>query len=189
MLLDLIWTAGTVLCIAGLLYGAYLVLMETGPVLSLLGKKPLVPLTLPVKDLRLIDSLVRSGPGVHSPSGNPVLDTEHLGLFNDMNNLRAAIRSGQPVNEVYAAIDVVIRDVVQHFQDEEAILMATGYPGTSKHVALHRELVSYATARAGRIHTGLIGVGELFRSLARDVLARHMLDADQEFISYSEGRQ
>ena len=41
MVLDLIWTAGTVLCIAGLLYGAYLVLMETGPVLSLLGKKPL----------------------------------------------------------------------------------------------------------------------------------------------------
>ena len=36
MVLDLLWTSGEVLCLVGLLYGAYLVLMETEPFLSLL---------------------------------------------------------------------------------------------------------------------------------------------------------
>ena len=44
MLLDLVVAAGEVLSIFGMLYGAYLALMETEPFLSLFGKKPARPL-------------------------------------------------------------------------------------------------------------------------------------------------
>ena len=186
MVLNLIWAVGEVLGIVGLLCGAYWVLMKTEPFLSLFGKKSAAPLPLSAKDLRLIERLARYGPDGHSLSGNAVMDTQHQGLFDDANVLRVAILSGRPVDEVGATIDTLIHDVVEHFQDEEAILAAADYPGTAKHAALHRELANNAATLVGRFRAGTLGIGELFQFLAHDIIAKHMLGADREFIPYLE---
>src|SRR5450830_231301 len=102
MFLNLTWAAGELLSIVGLLCGAYWVLMKTEPFLSLFGKKSAAPLPLSPKDLRLIERLSRCGPDGHSLSGNAVMDTQHQGLFDRAGDLRAAILSGRPVNEVGA---------------------------------------------------------------------------------------
>jgi diguanylate cyclase (GGDEF)-like protein/hemerythrin-like metal-binding protein len=122
-------------------------------------------------------------------SGNDVIDREHQGLFVDANELLAAILSGRPVDEVQTLVDTLIRDVVKHFQDEEAILDAAGYPGTAGHAAIHRELVSDAVVLVDRFHAGTLGIGELFNFMAHDVVARHMLGADREFFPYLEARR
>ena len=114
------------------------------------------------------------------------MDTQHQGLFDDANVLRVAILSGGPVDEVGATIDTLIHDVVEHFQDEEAILAAADYPGTAKHAALHRELANNAATLVGRFRAGTLGIGELIQFLAHDVIAKHMLGADREFIPYLE---
>jgi hemerythrin-like metal-binding protein len=189
MVLDTIWVAGEVLGTAGLLCGAYLVLMEAGPMLRLFGKKPAVPLPLSVRDLRLIADPARSSSSGHPQSGDAEMDREHEGLADDMNCLRSSILAGHPADQVDAFIDVLIRDVVQHFEDEEAILAAAGYPGTAKHTGLHRELVDGLATLTGQFHAGVLGIGELFRYLASDVLARHMLSADREFVPYLENRR
>jgi hemerythrin-like metal-binding protein len=186
MVLDLTWAAGEVLSIAGLLCGAYLVLMKTEPFLSLFGMKSAAPLPLSAKDLRLIERLAMCGPDGHSLSGNAVMDTQHQGLFDHANDLRVAILSGRPVDEVEATIDTLIHDVVEHFQDEEAILAAADYPGTAKHAALHRELANNAATLVGRFRAGTLGIGGLFQFLAHDIIAKHMLGADREFIPYLE---
>jgi hemerythrin-like metal-binding protein len=187
MVLDLIWLAGEVLSAAALLCGAHLVLMETEPFLSLFGKKSAAPVPLSPKDLRLIERLARCGPDGHSLSGNAVMDTQHQGLFDRAGDLRAAILSGRSVNEVGAIIDTMIRDVVEHFQDEEAILAAADYPATAKHVTLHRELADNAATLVGRFRAGKLGIGKLFQFLAHHVIVEHMLDADRELIPYLEG--
>ena len=187
MVLNLIWAVGEVLGIVGLLCGAYWVLMKTEPFLSLFGKKSAAPLPLSAKDLRLIERRARCGPDGHSLSGNAVMDTQHQGLFDDANVLRVAILSGGPVDEVGATIDTLIHDVVEHFQDEEAILAAADYPGTAKHATLHRELADNAATLVGRFRAGKLGIGKLFQFLAHHVIAEHTLDADRELIPYLEG--
>lgn len=111
------------------------------------------------------------------------IDEEHRGLFDDANNLFSAIRCGRPADEVAALIDALINDVVQHFQDEEVIITAAGYPGAAEHAAIHRTLVDRAATLANRFHGGTLAFGDLFQFLARDLIALHMLGADREFFS------
>jgi diguanylate cyclase (GGDEF)-like protein/hemerythrin-like metal-binding protein len=116
--------------------------------------------------------------------GNTVIDEQHRGLFSDANYLLAAILSGRPKDEVTVLVVRLIEDVVQHFQDEEAIIKAAGYPGAAEHAAIHGKLVETASSLAERFHGGTLAVGELFQFLAHDVVARHMLGADREFFPY-----
>lgn len=153
------------------------------------GKSP-ASLFLSPKDLRLIEGLRRYGPDEYSSrSSNGVIDTQHQRLTDYANDLRAAILSGRPVDEVNAIIDALVRDVVQHCQDEEAILAAASYPGTAKHAALHRTLINSTALLVGQFRAGALGIGELFRFLANDLLAKHMLGADREFAPCLEGRR
>ncbi|MDH3286789.1 MAG: hemerythrin family protein [Betaproteobacteria bacterium] len=187
MVLDSIWVAGEVLSIVALLCGAYLVLMETEPFLSLFGKRSAAPLL--AKNLQLIEGLARYDPYSHSLAGDGVVDTQHQGLFDDANDLRAAILSGRPADEVGAIIDTFIRDAVQHFRDEEAILAAANYPGTAKHAALHRDLVNSAAMLVRRFRAGMLDIGELVQFMAHEVIAKHLLDEDQECIPYLESQR
>ncbi len=116
--------------------------------------------------------------------GHALIDEQHRGLFTDANDLLGAILSGRPKDEVAAVVDRLIGDVVRHFQDEEAIFTAIGYPGATQHAAVHRKLVVSATNFANRFHAGTLGIGELFQFLAHDVVARHMLGADREFFPF-----
>jgi len=116
--------------------------------------------------------------------GHPVIDEQHRALFGGANTLLAAVLSGRPTDEVAPLVDALVGDVVRHFQDEEAIFTAAGFPGAADHVAIHHELVDHAVSLVGRFHAGTLGIGELFQFLAHDVVARHMLGADREFFPY-----
>lgn len=116
--------------------------------------------------------------------GNAVIDDQHKALFGDANDLLAAILSGRPADEVATLIEALITHVGRHFEDEEAIINATGFPGAQGHAAIHRTLVERAAEVANRFHDGTLGVGEVFQFLAHDVVARHMLGADREFFPF-----
>lgn len=116
--------------------------------------------------------------------GNLLIDEQHRGLFDDSNKLLCAVLSGRPMDEVAALVDVLIDDVVQHFNDEEMIIAAAGYPGAAQHAAIHRKLVDKAVDLANSFYVGSIAIGELFHFLAHDLVARHMLGADREFFAY-----
>lgn len=216
MAFDLIWvdgvnnlvSLGQCLALAGLGYGAWLSFRNAWNFGNPLDWKsadfpiPMFPvhaetrrgksaasLSLLPKDLHLIEGLRRYGPDEYSLSGNGVMDTQHQRLSDYANNLRTAILSGGSVDEVNAIIDALIRDVAQHFQDEEAILAAASYPGTAKHAALHRTLINSAAQLVGQFRAGALGIGELFQFLADDIIAKHMLGADREFIPCLEGRR
>jgi len=117
-------------------------------------------------------------------SGHPVIDRQHRALFGHVNELLAATLSGRPTDEVVSVIDALLRDIVQHFQDEERIFTAAGFPGAAEHAATHHDLVGRAVQLAGFFHAGKLGIGELFQFLAHDVVARHMLGSDREFFPY-----
>ena len=155
-------------------------LMKAQTSLRLSGRASAAPLSLSAKERQLIESLIAYGHDVRFFSGNAVRDLEHQGLFNDVNGLRAAILCGRPVDEVDGMIDILIRDMARHFRIEEAILATAGYPGTGKHAVLHRNLADHAATRVRGFRAGTLGIGEVFRFLAHDVIVKHALDADRE---------
>ena len=185
--MDILLFLGQLLALAALGFGAWLCFLHAGKYGNPLDWKS-ADFPIPIKVLRAMEGLGRYGADDHSLSGSGVIDAQHQRLSDYTDNLRATILSGRPVNEVNAILDAFIRDVVQHFQDEEAIFAAANYPGTAKHAALHRGLVNRAATLVGQFRAGALGIGELFRFLAHDVLAKHMVGADREFIPYLEGR-
>lgn len=116
--------------------------------------------------------------------GNPVIDEQHRCLFADANNLLGAVLSARPEAEVAALVNALVRDVVQHFKDEEVIIRKAGYPKAAEHAAIHSALVDKAVVLVKHFHDGTLAIGELFQFLAHDVVARHMLGADREFFAY-----
>lgn len=126
----------------------------------------------------------RRGTDDHALSGNSVIDAQHQRLSRYADDLKTALDFGRPVYDAIAISDAFIRDLDQHFRDEEAILAESDYPGTTKHAALHRELLNSATELLRQCRTGASSIGELFRFLVDDVLAKHMIGADRECISY-----
>lgn len=117
-------------------------------------------------------------------SGHQVIDSQHRALFADANELLSAILAGRPAADVDAMIDTLMRDVVRHFQAEEAILGAAAYAGTAAHAALHRDLADRAATLVESFRAGAIGLGELFEFLAHDLIAKHMLSEDQRFFPF-----
>ncbi len=85
-----------------------------------------------------------------------------------------------------ALFAMLMRDVAQHFHDEEAIILARGYPGTTDHARNHRDLIDHAGDLIERFQVGSLGIGELIEFLAKDVVADHMLRADRTFFSHFE---
>lgn len=186
--MDILYFLGQLLALSGLAYGAWLCFLHAGKYGNPLDWKS-ADFPIPIKDLRALEELGRYGADDHSLSGNSVIDTQHQRLSDYANSLRATILSRRPVDEVNAIIDAFIRDVAQHFQDEEAILAAANYPETAKHAALHRELANSAATLVRQFRAGALGIGQLFRFLAHDILAKHMAGADREFILYAANRR
>ena len=121
-------------------------------------------------------------------SGNPVIDAQHRELFNDVNQLLGSMLGEGQIDNVAALVRVFISDVTQHFEDEEAIIKAAGFPGAESHAQLHRTLVDKAHRLADHFARGTLSLGELFEYLAHDLVARHMLIVDRNFFPYLQPR-
>ena len=113
--------------------------------------------------------------------GHDFLDKQHQGLFALINLSLAAILEKRPRGEVEALLDRLIKDTSQHFRDEEAVLASVGYSGLSEHASKHARVLDAAIQLAVRYHSGVVDIGELFRFLAHELVARHMLNDDCEF--------
>lgn len=113
--------------------------------------------------------------------GNPLIDRQHQALFEHANALLAAMLAGDTADQLSVRIDALIGAVVEHFNDEEALLAGAGFAELAMHAILHHQLVDQATELAGLLKQGKVGLGDLFQFLANDVIARHMLSEDRKF--------
>jgi diguanylate cyclase (GGDEF)-like protein/hemerythrin-like metal-binding protein len=120
--------------------------------------------------------------------GEPGIDKQHRLLFQHANTVLAAMSAGRPSEEVTPLIDTLMRNVVQHFADEETAFLAAGFPEAQAHAAIHRQLMAEAVELFNRFHDRQIGMGALFQFLAHDVIALHMLGADRQFQAYLRRR-
>lgn len=116
--------------------------------------------------------------------GNPTIDRQHLALFEQANELLNAVLSN-PSNEASReCMRRLMEAVIQHFHDEESILRQVGYPHVKAHQVAHQQLLENARALAKQVEANHVVLEDLFRFLAQDVIAHHLLEADRDFFAF-----
>ncbi|WP_313953690.1 diguanylate cyclase, partial [Accumulibacter sp.] len=105
--------------------------------------------------------------------GDEAIDGGHRMLFADANELLSAMLAGQPAAAVNSMVDKLLADVRQHFDEEEAILVAAGYAGAAAHIAVHRQLIDQSVNIGAEYRAGRQGIGDVFQFLAHEVIAKH----------------
>jgi hemerythrin-like metal-binding protein len=121
---------------------------------------------------------------ISNESGNPVIDAQHRRLFESANSLLSAVVMESSRTECTALMNALLSEVVDHFQDEEAIIGSAGYPDIEEHHRCHEKLVARAVFLADKNGRGDLTIGELFSFLAYDVVAQHMFVEDKKFFPY-----
>jgi hemerythrin-like metal-binding protein len=116
--------------------------------------------------------------------GDITIDAQHQQLFGDANDILYAMLEAKPREAVAVLFAKLISDATEHFEDEEDILVGSGFAGATLHMAIHRELAEHADYLLGRYTALEIDGPELFQFLAHDLVARHMLGADRAFFNH-----
>ncbi|MDD2770296.1 MAG: diguanylate cyclase [Methylococcus sp.] len=116
--------------------------------------------------------------------GHPKIDEQHQALFRRINDLLASTVADCPPDRVIAVLDSLIAEVVRHFRDEEAVLQEIGFPGLTRHAAIHRQLADRATELTLRFRKDKLAIGDLLRYLTYELVAGHMLKEDREYYPY-----
>jgi hemerythrin len=70
--------------------------------------------------------------------GVPEIDRQHAELFDRLDHLLEAARTGQTTEEVGKLLGYLGDYVVEHFGAEEALMRTRGYPGLEAHELEHR---------------------------------------------------
>jgi hemerythrin-like metal-binding protein len=89
-------------------------------------------------------------------TGNPLVDQQHRGLFVLISSVRRAVRERRARPLVLPALQQLRRYVDEHFEAEERLMRASGYPGLAVHRAAHAEM----RARTAELSRGFLE-GEL----------------------------
>jgi len=114
-------------------------------------------------------------------SGHPAIDAQHEHLFHRANQLLDAILTQRPKEDVADLVAQIFAVARQHFQDEEAILAAQGFPGLAHHAECHAAMIRRAQELSQAYLSGTLPVGDIFQFLAQEVVAGHLLKEDREF--------
>ncbi len=111
-------------------------------------------------------------------------DAQHKKLFEIINQLADAMRTGKGDEVVSGTIGELLLYTGTHFQQEEALLRKTNYPRLAGHEEMHRRFVAEVAAldrqaRAGRTANSVQVLG-----LLRDWLLNHIQKVDRQYSAH-----
>ncbi|MEI6285339.1 MAG: diguanylate cyclase [Bacillota bacterium] len=134
-----------------------------------------------VDELNMHNSFVRLIWHANNESGHKTIDRQHRKLFEVINELLSAVIEQREKTECYSLIDMLLLDVINHFNDEEEILAAADYPFIDEHRAAHEQLVNKLAELSEMFMNDRLTLGELFSFLAYDVVAQHLMLEDKKY--------
>lgn len=109
------------------------------------------------------------------------LDHQHTNLFDILNELHAAMRSGQAREAAGGLLHKLVSYTKSHFAAEEALMAATSYPGLAKHRELHGALTRQVEEFVARYEKGESALSIHLLTFLRDWLTRHIQQEDREY--------
>ena len=122
-------------------------------------------------------------------TGIPDIDKEHRGLFALINDLYDKVQTGSAETSIKATIEALDAYVNYHFDREEILMDACGYPDRENHKIEHRKLQNQmeAFSRSYASHPQLFDLAD-FMGFLTGWLKGHILRSDMAYIPYIESR-
>lgn len=119
-------------------------------------------------------------------TGHPMVDHQHMTLFQMVNDLDLAIGSGSGSGQVH--IEPILKRLVtytlEHFKAEEVMMASRNYPDIHRHKAAHDALVTKVNDLVIRFDNGeTVLPSELSRFLT-DWLNHHIKQEDKLMIDW-----
>jgi hemerythrin len=111
----------------------------------------------------------------------PSLDAQHRQIIGILNDLYAAIDAGQEYDELKGLLDRMVTYTMNHFNHEEDLLRACGYPDFENHKSLHDSMRRRTMGLRG--HASLV-TGRDLLNFTRDWWISHIQGEDKCYVPY-----
>ncbi len=117
-------------------------------------------------------------------SGDGTIDQQHQVLLQDANLIMNLALDYACHEAILEAVNDLMLHISQHFEYEERVLQAAGYPAYMDHAKEHQLLFEKATRlREGYILNG-VNAAAFFTFLIDRLILGHLLDYDMKYIPY-----
>ncbi|HHY72122.1 MAG TPA: diguanylate cyclase [Bacillus bacterium] len=118
-------------------------------------------------------------------SGNPEIDVEHRELVEKANTLIYLSLSNIEKEKIIHQVDIILNDIINHFRDEEQILLEIGYPDYEKHAEIHTTLLDKVFQFKKAFQNGELKLTEFFSFIINDIIVGHVQYSDAEYFPYT----
>lgn len=116
-------------------------------------------------------------------TGNSQVDQQHQHIFAIVNALHDAVVTGKNIAILQELLEGLTNHTIEHFQTEEALMMAVDYPDYNRHKQTHDRLLATVNSLLLQIrdcHTVTIDITQFLT----DWLAHHIKGEDQKMIKF-----
>jgi len=116
-------------------------------------------------------------------TGIESIDTQHRSLFDAINILGEAFRSGTASQQVRESMDFLVKYTEEHFRDEEYFMRDWNYPGAVAHEAEHSRLMDQVQQLQAKLAAGHPVTIDIAVFLA-DWLKGHINESDMAYVAF-----
>ena len=117
-------------------------------------------------------------------SGNREIDKQHQDLVIQGNRLINLSLLQANHEQMMKQLEVVLKTIIDHFNEEELILINIGYPDSQKHAKIHQGLIEKALNLKQSYLNGELKLSAFFSFIVDDIIVGHMLDSDIDYFPY-----
>ena len=117
-------------------------------------------------------------------SGNREIDKQHQDLVIQGNRLINLSLLQANHEQMMKQLEVVLKTIIDHFNEEELILIDIGYPDSQKHAKIHQGLIEKALNLKKSYLNGELKLSAFFSFIVDDIIVGHMLDSDIDYFPY-----
>lgn len=114
----------------------------------------------------------------------PSVDEQHKILFEILNRLHESVSGGLEQSAVAAVLDDLVEYTVYHFNTEEELFQAVGYPLLQEHKEEHDKLTRQAVELQQQLKAGSATISFEVLDFLYDWLTDHTTGLDMEFGNY-----
>lgn len=118
----------------------------------------------------------------HFAAGHQLIDSQHRALFAGAIELLESIQTGMSRQRILAEVDLLLDDLKLHLHSEERLMAETAYPAAHTHASRHAELLQHLLMLRAEVGEGRRRPAELYAYFCDEMLARHMVEDDAEFL-------
>lgn len=112
------------------------------------------------------------------------VDTQHKRLIFLLNNMHDALTKGDTITIVQETLDSLVDYSINHFNDEEDIMVACNFPEYDAHKKIHNQLLENVILFQQKLNAGEEAISYELVDFLRDWLIDHIMREDKKYAKF-----